>query len=148
VQSGFDGLPPELSATRNTVTVNTGLERLFPVRGRYVPLRLGFIREPQGQRDPWLRENSDQFVLAAGTGLNSNSVKLDIALEYRWGSFRKSEDISPVYLARRAADFGLPPSPEVEGVARIQEWRLKTSVIYRIANTEKIKDALGKVFGR
>ena len=148
VQSGFDNLPPELSATRNTVTVNAGLERLFPVRGRYVPLRLGFTREPQGQRDPWLRDNSDQTVLAAGTGLNSNSVKLDIALEYRWGSFRKSEDIRPVYLAGRAADFGLPPSPEVEGVARIQEWRLKTSVIYRIANTEKIKDAFGKVFGR
>jgi hypothetical protein len=148
VRSGFDGLPPELSATRNTVTLNAGLERLFQVRDRYVPLRLGFTHEPQGQRDPWLRDNSDQRVLAAGTGLNSNSVKLDIALEYRWGSFRKSEDMRPVYLAGRASDFGLPPSPEVEGVERTREWRLKTSVIYRIANTEKIKGAVGKVFGR
>lgn len=146
--SGFDALPPELSATRNAVTVNTGLEKLFPVRGRYVPLRLGFTHEPQGERDPWLRANSDQWVLAGGTGLNSNSIKLDVALEFRWGDFRKSDNISPVYVAGRAEELGLPPRPEVEGVARIQEWRLKTSLIYRIANTENIRGALGKIFGR
>jgi hypothetical protein len=147
VQSGFDGLPPELSATRNTVTLNAGLERLFPVRGRYVPLRVGVIHEPQGERDPWLRQDSDQMVLAAGTGLNSNSVKLDIAVEYRWGNLRKSDNLSPVYLAGRAQAFGLPPAPEAEGVARIREWRLKTSLIYRITNTQKITDGLRKVLG-
>ena len=147
IQSGFDGLPPELSATRNTVTVNAGLEKLFPVRGRYVPLRLGFIHEPQGERDPWLRQDSNQMVLTAGTGLNSNSVKLDIAVEHRWGDFHKSEDLSPVYLAGRAAAFGLPSPPEAEGVSRIQEWRLKTSLIYRITNTQRITEGLKKVLG-
>jgi hypothetical protein len=147
VQSGLDGLPPELSATRNTVTVNAGLEKLFPVRGRYVPLRMGFIHEPQGERDPWLRQDSNQMVLTAGTGLNSNSVKLDIAVEHRWGDLRESQDLSPVYLAGRASAFGLPLSPEAEGVARIREWRLKTSLIYRITNTQKITEGVKKVFG-
>lgn len=148
VQSGFDGQPPELSATRNTLTVNTGLEKLFPVRGRFVPLRLGFTHEPQGQRDIWLRDNSDHKILAAGTGLNSNSVKLDIAVEYRWGEFHRSDNISPVYVAGRARAFGLPPYPEVEGIERIREWRVKSSLIYRIADTATIRGALGKVFGR
>ena len=147
IQSGFDGLPPELSATRNTVTVNAGLERLFPVRGRFVPLRMGFTHEPQGERDPWLRQDSNQTVLAAGTGLNSNSLKLDIAVEHRWGSLRKSEDLSPVYLAGVAPAFGLPSPPEAEGVSRIREWRLKTSLIYRITNTQKITEGLRKAFG-
>jgi hypothetical protein len=148
VVNGFDGLAPELSATRNTFAVNTGVEKLFPVRGRYVPLRLGFTHEPQGERDPWLRQNSDQRVLAAGTGLNSNSVKFDVALEYRWGEYHKSDNLSPVYVAGRPAEFGLPPYPEAEGFARTREWRLKTSLIYRIANTETIGDVLGKIFGR
>ncbi len=67
--SGFDELPPELTASRNTVTLNAGLERLFPVQGQFVPLRLGFSREPQGARDPILRENSDQlsWPLALGS---------------------------------------------------------------------------------
>jgi hypothetical protein len=147
VQSGLDGLPPELSATRNTVTLNAGLEKLFPVRGRYVPLRMGFIHEPQGERDPWLRQDSNQTVLTAGTGLNSNSVKLDIAVEHRWGDFHKSEDLSPVYIGGHAAAYGLPASPEAEGVSRIREWRLKTSLIYRITNTQKITEGLKKAFG-
>jgi hypothetical protein len=146
VLSGFDELPPELSATRNTVTVNTGLEKLFPVRGRFVPLRVGFAHEPQGERDPWVRQSSDHTVLAVGTGLNSNSVKLDVALEHRWGELRQSDNISPVYLSGRAAELGLPPGPETEGVTRLSEWRLKTSVIYRIANTEAIRGALGRIF--
>jgi hypothetical protein len=147
LRSGFDQLPPELSATRNTVTLNAGLEKLFPVRGRYVPLRMGFTHEPQGERDPWLRQDSNQMVLAAGTGLNTNSLKLDIAVEHRWGSLHTSENLSPVYLAGRAEAFGLPSSPEAEGVSRIREWRLKTSLIYRITNTEKITEGLKKAFG-
>jgi hypothetical protein len=127
--------------------LNAGLEKLFPVRGRYVPLRVGVIHEPQGERDPWLRHDSNQMVLAAGTGLNSNSVKLDIAVEHRWGEFRHSEDLSPVYLAGRAPAFGLPSSPEAEGVARIREWRLKTSLIYRITNSQKITEGLRRVLG-
>ncbi|HEY6553461.1 MAG TPA: hypothetical protein VI669_08900, partial [Vicinamibacteria bacterium] len=145
--SGFDGLPPDLTATRNTVTVNAGLERLFPVKGQFVPLRLGFSHEPQGGRDPVVRDDALQRVVAAGTGLNSNSVKLDVALEYRWGAFRNTRNFSPAYLVGRAEDFGLPRPPEVEGITRIQEWRLKVSVIYRVTSTEKVKDVVKKVFG-
>jgi hypothetical protein len=108
---------------------------------------MGFIHEPQGERDPWLRQNSDQMVLTAGTGLNSNSFKLDIAVENRWGDFHKTENLSPVYLVGRAPAFGLPSPPEAEGVARIREWRLKTSLIYRITNTQKITEGLRKVLG-
>jgi long-subunit fatty acid transport protein len=145
--SGFDALPPELSATRDTVTVNAGLERLFPVQDRYVPLRLGFTYEPQGGRDPLVRDDADQLVLAAGTGVNSNRIKLDVALEYRWGSFRNTRNISPVYQVGLARDFDLPPPPEAEGVVRVQEFRFKASLIYRVTSTEKLKGVLRKVFG-
>jgi hypothetical protein len=94
-----------------------------------------------------VRNDSDQRVLAAGTGLNSNSVKLDVALEYRWGTFRNTRSISPVYEVGRAQDFGLPLPPEAEGTTRIQEWRVKVSLIYRVTNTEKIREVLKKVFG-
>ncbi len=50
--SGFDGLPPELTATRDTVSLNAGMEKLFPAGGVFVPLRLGAAYEPQGGRDP------------------------------------------------------------------------------------------------
>ena len=145
--SGFDNLPPELSATRDTVTVNVGLERLLPVNGKFVPLRLGFSHEPQGGRDPLLRDGLDYLILAAGTGLNTNSVKLDIAVEYRWGSHRNSMNLSPVYRVARAEQFGLPQPPEAQGAVSHQEWRLKFSVIYRVTDTGKMKDALKKVFG-
>lgn len=145
--SGFDGLVPELSATRDTITVNAGLERLFPVGGQFVPIRLGFTHEPQGGRDPLVRNDADQMVLAAGTGLNSNSVKLDVSLEYRWGSYRNTRNLSPVYMVGRAEDFDLPPAPEVLGDTRIQEWRVKVSLIYRVTNTEKVKDVVKKIFG-
>jgi long-subunit fatty acid transport protein len=145
--SGFDGLPPGLSATRDTVTMNAGLEKLFPVKGRYVPLRLGAAYEPQGVRDPLLRDDYSHVILAAGTGLNTNSLKFDVAVEYRWGGYRNSEDITPVYLVGREADFALPPRPEAQGTSRLQEWRVKVSVIYRVTETEKLKDFLKKVFG-
>ena len=145
--NGFDGRPPELSATRDTVSVNTGIEKLFAVKGRYVPLRLGASYEPQGARDPLLRDGFDHVVLAGGTGLNTNSVKLDVALEYRWGGFRNTRNLSPVYVVGRAEEFSLPPGPEVQGNVRIQEWRLKVSVIYRVTDTEKLKSLVKKVFG-
>jgi hypothetical protein len=145
--SGFDGLPPELSATRDTVTVNLGLERLFAVQGRFVPLRLGFTHEPQGGRDALLRDDADQTVLAAGTGLNSNSLKLDVALEYRWGRFRNTRNLSPAYLVGAFDELGLPPPPEAEGTTRIRELRLKVSLIYRLTSTDKLRDLARKVFG-
>jgi long-chain fatty acid transport protein len=145
--SAFDGLPPELSATRDTVSVNAGMERLFPVKGAYVPLRLGAAYEPQGARDPLLRDGFAHFVLAAGTGFNTNSLKLDVALEYRWGGFRTTMDISPVYEVGLAEELGLPSAPEARGTSRFQEWRLKVSVIYRLTDTETLRGLLKKVFG-
>jgi long-chain fatty acid transport protein len=145
--SGFDGLVPELSATRDTVTLNAGLERLFPVKGQFVPLRMGFSREPQGGRDPLVRDDANQAVLAAGTGLNSNRLKLDVSLEYRWGAFRNTRNLSPVYQTGRAPDFGLPRAPEVLGDTRIREWRVKVSLIYRVTNPEKVKEIFKKAFG-
>lgn len=145
--SAFDGLPPELSATRDTVSLNVGMERLFPAGGVYVPLRLGAAHEPQGARDPLLRDGLAYDVLAAGTGVNTNSLKLDVALEYRWGSFRSSQDISVVYQVGRAGEFDLPPAPEAQGEVRFQQWVLKVSLIYRVTNTEKLTGFLKKVFG-
>jgi hypothetical protein len=145
--SGFDGLPPGLTSARNTITLNAGVERLFPVQGRYVPLRLGFSREPQGGRDPLLRVNANQTILAAGTGVNTNSLKFDVSVEYRWGGFNHTTDISPVYWSGRTTEFGLPAGPEAQGTTRIQEWRLKVSTIYRVADTERIREVVRKVIG-
>lgn len=145
--SPHDGLPPGLSGTRDTVSVNVGMEKLFPVKAAYVPLRLGVAYEPQGARDPFLREDAAHLGLTTGTGVNTNSLKLDLALEYRWGSYRGSENISVVYQVGRAAEFSLPPSPEAEGTQRFREWRLKVSVIYRLTDTEKLRDLLKKIFG-
>lgn len=143
----FDGLPRELTATRDTVAVNAGLERLVAVRERFVPVRLGAAYEPQAARDPLLRDGLDHFVLSAGTGINTNSVKLDVALEYRWGSFRRTQNLSPVYQVGRAGELGLPPLPEAEGTARIAQWRLKAALIYRVTDTGKVKGLLRRVFG-
>ncbi len=145
--SALDGLPPELSAARDTVSLNVGMEKLFPVKGAYVPLRLGVTYEPQGGRDPLLRDGLAFHVLAAGTGYNTNSVKLDVALEYRWGSFQTSQDLSVVYQVDGAEEFGLPPRPGAQGTIRLRQWRVKVSVIYRVTNTEKLGDFLKKVFG-
>ena len=145
--SGFDGLPAELSATRDTLSVNAGMEKLFPVEGAFVPLRLGFAYEPQGVRDPLLRDGYAFVGIATGTGLNTNSVKLDLALEYRWANFRQSRSISLAYQYGGAAELGLPPPPEAQGTEELREWRLKASVIYRITNTEKLGDFLKRIFG-
>ena len=147
VLSFFDGLPPELSATRDTVSLNVGMEKLFPTRGLFVPLRIGAAYEPQGGRDPLLRDDLDYYILAAGTGVNTNSLKFDVALEYLTGSVRSSENLSVVYLAGRAVDFGLPPPPEAQGTLRFQQWRLKVSMIYRLTDTDGLKDFLKRAFG-
>jgi long-subunit fatty acid transport protein len=147
VVSFFDGLPPELSATRNTVSLNAGMEKLFRTGGVFVPLRLGMAYEPQGGRDPLLRDGLAYTVLAAGTGINTNRLKFDVALEYRWGSFRTSQNISAVYQAGREGEFSLPPGPEAQGELRFQQWQLKVSMIYRVTNTEKLGGFLKKVFG-
>jgi hypothetical protein len=143
----IDELPLDLSATRDTVSLNVGIERLFPTRGLFVPLRLGAAYEPQGGRDPLLRDDLDYYVLAAGTGVNTNSFKFDVALEYLTGSVRNSENFSLVYVTGRALDFGLPPAPEAAGRLGFQQWRLKVSMIYRLTNTDGLKDVLKKALG-
>lgn len=145
--SAHDGLPPELSGTRDTVSVNAGLEKLFPLKAAYVPLRLGVEYEPQGARDPFLREDATYIGLATGTGVNTNSLKFDLALEYRWGRSRGLQNLSLVYQVGRAEEFGLPPAPEAQGSQRFQEWRLKVSVIYRVTNTERLRELIKKIFG-
>lgn len=65
-----------------------------------------------------------------------------MAIEYRWGSFDNTTNISLVYMSGRAEELGLPLGPEADGTTRIQEWRLKVSMIYRVADTEKIRDVL------
>jgi len=145
--SVFDNLPPELSATRNTVTVAAGLERLFPVDGRFVPLRLGFSREPQGPRDFLLRDDLDYYIVSAGTGINTNSLKFDVAVQYRWGSYRNTQNIRPIYLAGVEGGLGLPPPPEAAGVVRLQEWRIKVSVILRIIDKSRLRDMVKGIFG-
>ena len=143
----FDELPPELSATRDTVSLNAGMEKLFPVKHLFIPLRLGAAYEPQGERDPLLRDGLAYRVVSAGTGVNTNSLKFDVALEYQWGSVRRSEDIGLVYQVGRAVELGLPPSPEAQGTDGLRQLRLKVSVIYRLTNTEKLTGFVKKVFG-
>jgi hypothetical protein len=94
-----------------------------------------------------VRDDFDAYILAAGTGLNTNSVKFDVSLEYRWGSYRNTQDISPVYQVGQAEAFSLPPPPEAEGTLRVSEWRFKAAIIYRVTDTGKLKDLLRKVFG-
>ena len=50
--SGFDNLPPELSATRDTVTVNLGMERLFPVNGKLRSAAPGRLARAPGWAGP------------------------------------------------------------------------------------------------
>lgn len=62
-------------------------------------------------------------------------------------SYHNTQSISTVYLAGRAEVHGLPLSPEAHGTSRIQEWRLKVSLIYRLADAEKIRDVVRKAIG-
>ena len=71
-------------------------------------------------------------MLAAGTGINTNRLKFDVALEYWWGSFRSSQNVSVVYQVGRTEDFSLPPGPEARGSVGSQQWQLKVSLIYRV----------------
>jgi hypothetical protein len=140
LMSIFDGLPPDLSATRDTLSVNAGAERLFHGEGYVVPLRFGAAWEPQGGRSPYTRDPVNWVMLAAGTGYNTNSLKFDAALQYRWTNFRDGGHFSV---------DAPPPSdlPSVVGERSLREWRIKFSVILRITDTEKLHRTLGKIFG-
>lgn len=135
----FSGLPPELAATRNTLSVNAGAECLLHGEGYVVPLRFGAGWEPQGARSAYTRDSVNYVVLAAGTGYNTNSVKLDAAFQYRWTSYRDG------------ANFGLVPQdtllPLAVGERSAREWTVKVSVIVRLSDTEKLHRSMRKAFG-
>lgn len=135
----FDNAPPALSTTRDTVSVNLGLEHLVLREGSVVPLRIGFGWEPQGGMDPLTRDPVNYLLVAAGGGYNTNRFKFDAAIQYRRGTFR----ISDVYSVGQAAVF----ARDVVGLASADEWRIKVSAIYRLADTDALKGAIRKIFG-
>ena len=136
----FDNLPKGLTSTRDTLSVNAGTEHLFSGDGFVVPLRFGVAWEPQGARSPFTRDPVDYVMLAAGTGYNTNSLKFDAALQFRWSHYRDG------------ASFGVAPPaspmlPPAVGERGAREWRLKMSLILRVIDTDKLRRILGKVFG-
>jgi long-chain fatty acid transport protein len=137
----FDGLPPELSTTQDTVAFNLGAERLLVHDGAVVPVRLGLGWEPQGAMDVVTRDPVNYLLFSAGTGFNTNRFKLDAAVQYRGASFQTSQVIS---LETMMAG---PLARDYIGRGDAHEWRLKFSVIYRIQDTEKLREILRKIFG-
>jgi hypothetical protein len=138
----FDQAPPEFSTTRDTLSFNAGVEHLVVREGSVVPLRMGFGLEPQGAMDPSTRDPVTYRLLSAGAGYNTNRFKLDAAVQYRWESFRSSDFFSVNRLVQ-----GGGSTPEATGRAAAREWRLKVSVIYRVADTDKLKGVLRRIFG-
>jgi len=129
----FDGLPPELSMTRDTLALNLGAEHLFPHESFVVPLRFGFAWEPQGAMDPVTRDPVEYFLLSAGSGYNTNRFKFDLGVQYRWAAFMASDVLS--------VDTATAPAPLVrDAVGRVgaHEWRFKFSVIYRLSSARKV----------
>jgi long-subunit fatty acid transport protein len=136
----FDNLPADLTATRNTLSMNAGAEHIFAGEGFVVPLRFGAAWEPQGARSPYTLDAVNYKMLAAGTGYNTNNLKFDAALQYRWGRFRDG------------ANFGTPGIgsvllPLAVGEREAREWRLKLSLILRVTDTDKLHRTIRRVFG-
>ena len=64
-----------------------------------------------------------------------------MALQYRWTGFQASEVLS--------VDSTVAGGLNRDAIGRVasREWRFKFSVIYRILDTKKVKDLVGRVFG-
>jgi hypothetical protein len=137
----FDGMPPELSTTQDTVSLNLGAERLLVHDGVVIPLRLGAGWEPQGAMDPLTRDPVNYLLFSAGTGFNTNRFKLDAAVQYRGASTRTSHVLS--LETRRAGGL----ARDFVARADTHEWRVKVSAIYRVQDTEKLRGILRKIFG-
>lgn len=135
----FDGAPRELTTTRDTTQLNLGLEHLILREGFVVPLRLGFGREPQGAMDPVTRDPVTFHLAAVGAGYNTNRFKLDGAVQYRWGAIRLSDTLT----VQRALTGG--PADAV-GNADAHEWRIKVSLIYRMADMDTLRDFVRRIF--
>jgi long-chain fatty acid transport protein len=122
----FDGLPPEITTTRDTVSLNLGAEHLVVLDGSVIPVRLGFGWEPQGAMDLVTRDPVDYHLASVGAGYNTNAFKLDAAVQLRWADVEISEPLS----VERMLEGPLPPDAVGRGSSR--EWRVKISVIYRL----------------
>jgi long-subunit fatty acid transport protein len=131
----FDDLPPELSLTRDTLSLSLGAEHLFPREGFVVPLRMGFAWEPQGAMDLLTRDPVEYFLLSAGTGYNTNRLKFDLGVQYRWAAFEASDVLS--------VDTATEPGLVRDAVGRVgaHEWRFKLSMIYRLSSAKKVPAA-------
>lgn len=136
----FDELPLGQTSTRDTLSVNAGAECLFHGEGFVVPLRFGAAWEPQGSRSPYTRDPVDYVMVAAGTGYNTNSLKFDAAIQYRWTSFRDGGQFG---LEETPSSLQLPPAV---GELNIKEWRVKLSLILRVTDTEKLRRTIRRVF--
>jgi hypothetical protein len=140
--SVFDGMPPEFSSTRDTVSFHLGAERLFIREGSVIPLRFGAAWEPQGASDSVTRDPLSFVMVAGGGGFNTNSFKLDAALQYRMAGFRAAE---PLSVAERGMADGI--RNDAVGQSRVREWRIKVSAIYRLQDTGKLRGLLRRIFG-
>jgi long-chain fatty acid transport protein len=138
----FDELPPALSSTRDTVSLNLGVEHLFVRDAAIVPLRLGLGWEPQGQMDTVVRDPIDYLLFSAGTGYNTNRFKFDAAVQLRRASARETVNFT-VATQTSSEDF----VRDAFGLGESHEWRLKFSAIYRLQDTGKLKGILRKIFG-
>lgn len=135
----FDGLALEQTSTRDTVSVNVGAEKLFPLEGRVIPLRFGVAFEPQGPRDVVTLDPQDYVFLAVGSGYNTNRFKVDFAMQYGWNSYQGS--------ALLATEPGISPRDHnAIGLVSSHEWRFKFSLIYRLTDTDKLMTGLKKIF--
>jgi hypothetical protein len=142
----FDNLPPEVSTTRDTVSLNFGVEHLFVHDGLIVPLRLGAGWEPQGEMDEVTRDPVDYLLFSAGTGYNTNRFKLDLAVQWRRAGFR-SGHVFTVATAAAQNIYGESLARDALGDAVSHEWRIKVSAIYRLQDTTKLKGIFKKIFG-
>jgi hypothetical protein len=137
----FDNAPPELSTTRDTLSVNAGVEHLLLREGFVVPLRFGAGWEPQGGTDPLTRDPVSFLLLSAGAGYNTNRFKFDAAVQYRRGDFL----VSDIYSVATAETGGF--GRDGVGRAATREWRFKVSAIYRLADTDALKSGIKRIFG-
>jgi long-subunit fatty acid transport protein len=137
----FDAAAPEFSTTRDTLSFNLGAEHLFLREGSVLPVRVGFGWEPQGGMDPATGDSVDYLMVALGGGYNTNRLKFDAALQYRWAGGRVGEIVSVSTALRGGFER------DAFGQAHVREWRLKVSAIYRIPDTDGLKAIVRKVFG-
>jgi len=136
----FDDQPADRTSARDTVSLNTGAERLLQGPGFVVPLRLGAAWEPQGYMDSNTRDPVSYAMLAAGSGYNTNSFKFDVAFQLRWARYEITESTS--------VRGQLGEGPDAIGTLAVREWRFKFSGIYRITDTDKLRGLLRKIFVR